>query len=288
MFRKLVIGAAALAVVSGGLVVATTAVASAKSVTIVAGSGSSISCTINTVAGVSPAAKIAPALKDDWTQSDHSSDMYTVIKNLPTTLFASQTPSTTSSKGTANCTGTITDGVNSVTGTSGAPIVVSYKLGTDPANPGTGESSCTALVAGTGQPALYNSTEKFTSPDPTKKIASTTITDMSLAHNVSPPGFGFSGGTISGSFAGGSDSATANINSNLTQPPISALLQAPETGADAVAGTYVSQGCQPTLKIKTSKTLPSSDPGYIVSASLKAGKGIKSIVITSGSLSFSG
>ena len=82
--------------------------------------------------------------------------------------------------------------------------------------------------------------------------------------------------------------ATANIDPNFGDLPISALLQAPETGSQAVAGSYTSLGCQPTLKVKTSKTLPSSDPGYIVSAALKAPKGIKSIDITSGSLSFSG
>jgi hypothetical protein len=111
-----------------------------------------------------------------------------------------------------------------------------------------------------------------------------------LAHQISPPGFVLTGGTIGGSFAGGTSSSTDLIDPNLGDVPISALIQPAETGADAIAATYVSLGCQPTLKIKLSKTdTTPGTPGYIGSASLKAPKGIKSIAIITGStLDFAG
>jgi hypothetical protein len=189
----------------------------------------------------------------------------------------------------------VTDGTNSVTGTNADPIGVTFKLVTDPAHPGSGEASCAALVAAVGTPALYNTSVKFTPPASAVgfKIAPTTITDSSLGHSASPPGFTVSGGAITGSFAssgGGSSSSLSLIDPNLGDLPISALIQPAETGADAVAGTYVSLGCQPTLKIKLSKTITNpSDPGHIASVTLKAAKGIKALSVIPGStLNFAG
>jgi hypothetical protein len=282
MIRTVIKTALAASLVAGGFIALTAIPAAAKTITITASGASSLNCSITATV------KISPSLKDDWTQT---ADFYTAVAALPTTVFASLTPGTTSSKAAGTCTGTVTDGTNSFTATNASPILVSAKLATDPAHPGTGENSCAALVAATGTPAEYNTSIKFTTPVGSGyKITSTTIADSSLAHQVSPPGFALSGGTISGSFAGGSSSSTDLIDPNVGDLPISALIQPAETGANAIAGTYVSLGCQPTLKIKLSKTdTTPGTPGYIGSASLKAGKGIKAIAIISGStLDFAG
>ncbi len=282
MIRTAIKSALAATLVAGGFIALTAIPAAATTITITASGASSLNCAITATV------KLAPALKDDWTQT---ADFYTAVAAIPTTLFASQTPATTSSKAAGTCTGTVTDGTNSFTATDANPILVSAKLVTDPANPGTGEDSCAALIADTGTPAEYNSSIKFTTPVGSGyKITSTTITDSSLTHQLSPPGFELTGGTISGSFAGGSSTSTDLVDPNLADLPTAAVLQPAETGAEALAGTYVSLGCQPTLKVKLSKTdTTPGTPGYIGSASLKAGKGIKSLDIISGStLDFAG
>ena len=282
ILRTTVKAAVAASLVAGGFIALTAIPAAAKTVIITASGSSSLNCSITATV------KISPALKDDWTQT---ADFYTAVAAIPSTLFAQQTPGATSSKAAGTCTGTVTDGTNSFTATNANPILVSAKLATDPANPGTGENSCAALVAATGTPAEYNTSIKFTTPTGSGyKITSTTITDSTLAHQISPPGFVLTGGTISGSFAGGTSSSTDLIDPNLGDVPIAALIQPAETGADALAATYVSLGCQPTLKIKLSKTdTTPGTPGYIGSASLKAPKGIKSIAIITGStLDFAG
>ena len=233
LLRNLAKAALAVSIASGGLIALSALPASAKTVTITASGAGSLSCSIPATT------KIKPALKNDWTQT---ADFYTAVAAIPTTLLASQTPGTTSAKGSGTCTGTVTDGMNSVTGTNADPIGVSFKLVTNPANPGSGEVSCAALVAATGTPALYNTSVKFTPPASAVgfKIAPTTVIDSSLGHSLSPPGFIVSGGTITGSFAssgGGTSSSLSLIDPSPRDLPISALIQPAETGADAVAGT---------------------------------------------------
>lgn len=260
MIKSIARSAVVASLAVGGMIVITAGSASAAT-TIVAGAGSTATCTTNATA------KLAPALKNDWAASP--GDSVPVVAALPNTQFASAGPVITSAKGTATCTGTATDGVNT------APIVGIKKLtvATDPAHPGTtDEATCAALLAG-GSTAEFITTISWASGNG-DKIANTTITDSSLMQAGS--GFEFTGGTASGSFAGGTFTSFSPASASL----VAELLQPQETGAQAEAGTYTSLGCEPTLKVKQKS-------GVAISASLKAPKGLKEIVTTGGSLSAS-
>ena len=261
MIKTVIKSTLAASLVAGGLFALTAGPASAATIKVTAGSGSSISCSITATA------KLKPALKNDWVASQHSTDPQAVIAALPNTTFASASPAATSGKGLGTCTGTATDGVNTLPVTG-----VSFKISTDPANPGVGPATCASLL--TGGTAKYVITIKYTATG--GKVNPTTITGATLTPQISPQGFVFAGGTITGSFAGGSDSSTALISPAAVDP---VLLQAPETGAQALAGSFTSLGCQPTLKVKAVK----GDPTTIASATLKAPKGFKGITVISGS-----
>jgi hypothetical protein len=247
--------ALAVSLAAGALLALSAAPASAATIKVTAGTGSTISCNLVVTA------KLSPALKNDWVASQHSTDPQGVIKALPTTTYASPSPVVTSAKGTGTCTGSAKDGVHTLPVTA-----VSLKIATDPAHPGTGPASCTSLL--TGSTALFNATLKYTATG--GKVNSTTITDMNFAPSLAPLGFKFSGGTIAGSFGGGTAQALGTVDTSL----IGVVTQAPETGAQALAGSYVSLGCQPTLKVKALKT----DPATIGTASLKAPKGLKKVL----------
>ena len=258
MIKTVVKTALAASLAAGGLVALAATPASAGGITVTAGSGSSISCSITA------SAKLSPALKNDWVASQHSTDPQAVIAALPNTTFASASPAATSGKGSGTCSGTVTDGVNTLPVTA-----VSFSITTDPANPGVGPATCASLL--TGGTAKYVIAIKYTATG--GKVTTTTISGVTLTPQISPQGFVFAGGTIAGSFAGGSDTSTALISPAAVDP---VLLQAPETGAQALAGSFTSLGCQPTLKVK-------SLAGTITSATMKAPKGFKAISIISGS-----
>ena len=263
MIKSIVKSALVASLAAGGVIALTAVPASAAKITITAGAGSSVSCSTNATA------KLAPALKNDWVASP--GDSVPPVAGLLGTQFASPGPVTTSAKGTGTCTGTATDGTNS------ASIIGVKKLtvATDPAHPGTtGEATCSSLVAG-GSTALFNTTIEWISGN-SDKIANTTITDSAISTSLSPLGFQFTGGTASGSFTGASFTSISPVSTAL----IAEVTQAQETGSQAQAGTYTSLGCEPTLKIKEKSGVP-------VSASLKAPKGLKQIVITGGSLTAS-
>ncbi|MGD0313844.1 MAG: hypothetical protein ABSC90_15435 [Acidimicrobiales bacterium] len=257
MIKSIVRSAVVASLTVGGMIVLAAGPASAAT-TIVAGPGSTAACTTNATA------KLAPSLKNDWVASP--SDSVPVVAALPNTQFASPGPVVTSAKGTATCTGTATDGINT------APIVGIKKLTvvTDPAHPGTtDEATCASLLAG-GSTAEFITTIEWTSGNG-DKIADTTITDSSLVQDGF--GFEFTGGTATGSFAGGTFSSVSPASAAL----IAELLQPQETGAQAEAGTYTSLGCEPTLKVKVKN-------GVATSATFKAPKGLKEIVTSDGSL----
>lgn len=254
MFKVLMKSALAASLAAGGLVALAAVPASAATIKVTAGTGSTVNCNLTATA------KLKPALKLDWVASQHSSDPQAAVKALPNTTLSDPSPAALSAKGTGTCTGSATDGVNTLPVTA-----VSLKIVTDPAVPGTGPATCGSLLTGNG--AKYNATLKYTATN--GKVNSTTITDMNLAPSLSPLGFTFSGGTIAGSFAGGTAQALGLVDPSLT----SILFQAPETGAQALAGSYVSLGCQPTLKVKAVK----GDPSTIATATLKAAKGVKAI-----------
>lgn len=253
MIRKLLIGASALAVASAGLVAASTATAAAGTPTITAGPGSSISCNITA------SVKVSPSLKNDWIQSQHTSDPVAAVAAIPDTTFASNGPVIVTVKGTGTCTGTVTDGINT------APVTaVKFSLTNDPAHLGnTSEATCTSLVTGIPpSTAEYDTTISYTATG--AKVTPTTVTDQ-----VIPPAtFNITGGTVSGSFAGGTSSATGVPDSTT----VSAVLQAAPTSANPVPAF---PQCQPSLKIKTTS--------HGTTATLKAPKGLKKIGIVAGS-----
>ncbi len=263
MIKSTIRSAVILSLAAGGVIALTAVPASASSITITAGAGSSVSCTTNATA------KLAPALKNDWAASP--SDSVPAVAALADTQFAAAGPVTTSAKGTGSCTGTATDGANT------APIVGIKKLtvATDPAHPGTTEeATCASLIAG-GSTALFNTTIEWASGNG-DKIANTTITDSALSTDLSPLGFEFTGGTASGSFAGASFTSVSPVTTAL----IAEVTQGQETGAEAQADSFTSLGCEPTLKVKTNGK-------GVTTASLKAPKGLKEIVVTGGSLTAS-
>src|SRR5271167_3409975 len=104
MFKKLLVGTAALAVAVSGLVAATAGLSGAGKPTITAGPGSSLSCNI-TAKG-----KLSPSLKNDWMQAAHSTDPDPAVVAIPNTTFGADGPVIVSIKGSGTCTGTVTDG----------------------------------------------------------------------------------------------------------------------------------------------------------------------------------
>ncbi len=253
MFRRLLIGASALTVALAGLAVVSATTAGAKTPTITAGPGSSISCNITA------SVKASPSLKDDWVQSQHTSDPVAAVAAIPDTTFASNGPVIITVKGTGTCTGSVTDGVNT------APVTaVKFSLTNDPAHLGnTTEASCSSLVTGVPpSTAEYDTSISYTATG--AKVTPTTVTDQ-----VIPPAtFNISGGTVSGSFAGGTSSASGVPDSTT----VGAVLQAPPTSSSPVP---VYPQCQPTLSVKTKKG--------VTTATLKAPKGLKKIGIVAGS-----
>lgn len=259
MLRTTLKAALVASLAAGGMIALTAVPAAAAKTVITAGTGSSANCSLTA------SAKLSPTLKNDWTASP--GDSVPAVAALPTTTYGVSGPVTTSAKGTGSCTGTATDGINTapITGIKKVTVV------TDPANPGSSaEATCSSLVGGGESTAEFNTLIEWASGN-SDSIANTTVSDSTFSVSVSPIGFQFSGGTVSGSFAGGSVTATAAVSPDL----IAEVTQSQETGAQAEADSYTSLGCEPTLKVKTN--------AHGTTASLKGPKGLKSIVVASGS-----
>jgi hypothetical protein len=254
MFRKLAVLVAGLAVATGGLVVATTGVSGAGKPTVTAGPGSTINCNITAKV------KLAPSLKNNWVQSQHASDPDAAVRNIPDTTFAANGPVLISVKGSGSCTGTVTDGVNTLPVTG-----VKFSVANDPAHLGSATpANCSSLV--TGMPpstAEYDTSITYSAVG--GKVTPTTITD-----GVIPPAtFSISGGTISGSFAGG----TSSTNGVPDSTTVGAVTQAPASSTNPVPAF---PQCEASIKIKPAGKHPES-------ATLKAPKGLKQVLIVSGS-----
>ena len=259
MLKTVLKSALAAGLAAGGVIAVTALPASAAKVVIVAGPGSSATCT------TADTAKLSPTLKNNWNASP--TDSVPAVAALPTTTFASPGPTAVAAKGTATCTGNATDGTNS------APITGIKKLTlvTDPSHPGSNPlATCSALLS--GSTAQFDVSIEWQSGN-SDSIANTTVTGDMLSLSLSPTGFKFSGGTATGSFAGGTSSSL----SPSSPATIAEVTQAQETGAQAQADTYTSLGCEPTLKLKTNS--------HGTSASLKGPKGLKELTVTGGSLS---
>jgi hypothetical protein len=256
MFRRTLIAAATTALAVGGLVGGSAVEASAKTPLITATSGN-VNCSITAKV------KLSPSLKNNWVQSEHSSDPNAAVRAIPNTTFAQNGPVLTTAKAkSVSCSGTASQG--SVTATvTGAKI----SLANDPAHPGgTSPATCTALL--TNNPpstAQYISTIKWKATG--AKLADTTITGSTIA----PSGLGFAvtGGTVTGSFAGGSSNSQANVDG----ATITAITAGPPSSSSPDNGP-----CHARLKLKAAT---SKKPA---SASLKNPKGLKKIGIPSGTL----
>jgi len=255
MFRKLAVVVAGLAVATGGLVATTAGVSGAAKPTVTAGPGSHISC--NVTAKVS----VTPSLKNNWIQSQHATDPDAAVRAIVNTTFAANGPVLISAKGSGTCTGTVTDGVNTLPVTG-----IKFSLANDPAHPGSSTpATCTSLLTGVPpSTAEYNTNISYKATG--GKVTPTTITDQVIP----PVSFSISGGTISGSFAGG----TATTNGVPDTTTVGAITQLP---ASSTAPVSAFPQCEASLKIK-----PASSK-HPESATLKPPKGLKKIGIIAGS-----
>ncbi len=174
----------------------------------------------------------------------------------------------------SGCTGVVKQG--SLTATVKKITVL---LTTDPAHPGLANpATCVALVnmaPPAPTDAQYKLNAVYKSGTKGVTIADTNITDVSLGS--SGAGFAVTGGTITGSFAGGTTHTQANVDSKT----LTAFLSSSGLG-HVVSSTNPSVGakpCQAALKVKTKKG--------VSTASLKPPKGISKIGIASGSFTAS-
>ncbi len=266
MFKRIVLTASAVALATGGLVAGGVGAAGAAKPLITAGPGSSVDCSITALA------KVKGPLRDNWIAADHQTDPNAAVRALPDTLFAPPGPVAIKAKANSvSCTGTLTDGVNTATVASAKINLVnnlSFPGSTDPA-------TCAGLIAPdplNPSTARYDATIKWKATG--AKVADTTIT---AAEITSGGAFEISGGTISGSFAGGTSSTSAN-------PDLATLgqfLSSTEIQPGAVTSSTPEAGgpCQPSLKLGQKKGVDT--------AKLKKGKGIKKLTLDTGTFSIS-
>jgi len=256
MIRRIALAGAAGALALGALAVSGIGGAGASTPTITTATSANISCTITAKA------KLAPALKNSWDQQAHEAgdgEANTAVQAIPDTKFTTDGPNVTSSKAKSiSCTGSATDGTNVATVSS---IKITLGNGTQAVDnpPLQEDNTCSGLLAGT-QPgdvaATYTSTVSFKTSG--AKLAPSTANGQGIA----PAGVGFAvtGGTATGSLAGGNSKTQANISDTNTIPAVTAA------AATSLAPTP-NRTCEANLKLK---------PG---SASLKPPKGLKKIGI---------
>jgi hypothetical protein len=257
MIRRIALAGAAGALALGALAASGVGGAGAAPVTITNATSANISCTI------AAKAKIAPALKNSWKQSEHASDPEPAVVAIPDTPFATQgvDASVSSKAKSIACTGSATDGTNVAT-------ITGVKVELGPGTPGVDnpplqeDNTCTGLLAGT-QPgdtaATYTSTVTFKTSG--AKLAPTSISGLGIA--PSGVGFALTGGTLSGSLAGGNGKTQAYVDGNT----LAALTAAPASST----APNPNPTCQANLKLKTKKG--------VTTASLKGPKGLKKITI---------
>jgi hypothetical protein len=262
MIRRIALAGAAGALVLGGLAASGMGTAGAATPTITTATSANISCTITAKA------KLSPGLKNDWKQSQHTSDANADVAAIADTQFAPAGPTTTSAKSKSiACTGSATDGTNVATITG---LKITLSAGTPAVdNPPLQEDGTCAGLSATADPmdvaATYTSAIKFKTTG--AKLADTTVSGST----ITPAGLGFSisGGTISGSLAGGNSKSQANIDATTAQ----AITTLPATSTNP-SGTPGALGanneCEASIKIKA---------GPHHSAKLKGPKGLKKITI---------
>lgn len=265
MIRKIAVAATAGALALGGL--AAFGAGTAGAVTqVTAGAGSSITCTT-----IKAKATLSPALKDNWVKADHATDPDLAFRNIPDTTFASIGPVAVGATTKAStCSGTITG--------PGAPaggILVkkaTLTLSGDPAFPGlSNPATCKALThpaPPAPTDAKYKVTVAWSSGTKGFTIAPTTATGVGLQN--AGVGFAIGGGTITGSFAGGSSTTQANVDAKT----LGYFLTSAGFATYDSTTAKVKHQCQAQAKSKKGVW------------SLKAPKGIAKIGVASGSVHF--
>jgi len=265
MIRRIALAGVAGALALGGLAASGIGTAGAATVTITTATSANISCTITAKA------KLSPALKNSWDQQAHEAadgETNADVSAIPDTKFSTDGDNHVSSKAKSlSCTGSATDGAHTATIT-GLKITLGDGTAAIDNPPLQEDNTCSGLLAGT-QPgdvgATYTSTISFKT-SPGVKLALTTASGQGIA----PAGVGFAvtGGTLSGSLAGGNGKTQANISDTTTIPAVTA---APATSA----APFPNRTCESNLKIKT---------GVHHAASLKGPKGLKKIGVGQSSL----
>ncbi len=143
---------------------------------------------------------------------------------------------------------------------------IKFSVANDPAHLGSATpATCTSLLTGIPpSTAEYNTSISCIATG--GKVTPTIITDQVIP----PVSFSISGGTISGSFAGG----TATTNGVPDSTTVGAITQAPATSTNPVPAF---PQCEASIKIKPANTK------HPETATLKAPKGLKKIAIIAGS-----
>jgi hypothetical protein len=265
MIRRIALAGAAGALALAGLAASGIGGAGAAPVVVTNATSANISCTIATTA------KIAPALKNNWDQQAHEAadgETNPYVQAIPDTKFNTDGPNSVSAKAKSiTCSGSATDGTNTATVTG---VQLTLLGGTQAIDnpPLQDDNTCAGLLAGTAPEdtaATYNADIKFKTSG--AKLPNTTVSGLALA--PAGIGFGLTGGTTSGSIAGGNVKTQANLASGdtlaqVTSPPASSSQPVPN-----------GPQCEATLKVKADKP---GKPGT-GSASLKAPKGLKKIPV---------
>lgn len=261
MFRKLIVGASVAALTAGGLAAVAVGQAGAAKPVITQVTGGSVNCSMEAKA------KIKPKLKNNWVQAAHAGDIPAVAA-LPNTTFADQAPVNVSANAkTIACTGSVTNGVASaaVTGMKIKLTQISNAIDNPPLSPG---ATCVNLLSGTNPEdvaATYQMHIKFKTVG--AKLADTTITGSQITPGGGL-GFIIDGGTIGGSFAGGSSSSQAYID----PATLAAVTAAPATSSQPVPSSVL---CEASLKIKDK-----TKKGVVTTtAKFKKPKGLGKIVV---------
>ena len=268
MIRKFAIGAAAVSLAAAGIVATGGGVANAATPVITSVTSANVTCNITAKA------TLAPPLKNNWVQAQHTADPVLAVKNIPNTQFAAlSAANSTSAKSKGTCTGTVTGTSASGTATMTATAVkvdlttLTQSVDNPPLN-NNGGSTCLGLLAGTAgedTAATYRSTVSLKGSG--AKLGTFQINGSA----VTPAGLGFSitGGSATAPAVGATGTSQANVDS----ATIVAVTAGPPTSAAPVALSK----CQPSLKVKTKKG--------VTTATLKAPKGLKKLVIANGTFS---
>jgi len=206
-------------------------------IVVTAGPGSNVTCTITSTV------KLSVKLKNNWVKADHATDPDVNVENILDTDFAGPpVPVTTKATAKGTCTGSVTDGTNTLTVTKVKITATTTSAGTDP-------PTCASLLTLASGSTFFDATVAFSAQG--GKVSSSTL-HASVGALIDSHGFGFqliadgNGGTsVTGSFAGGSAVTNAYVDAGT----LAAL-----TGSPASSTVPKTTVCEASLKIKKPNT----------------------------------